>query len=101
MSLTMTQIDSFIDTSISRLSSEAAPTRSSFYVNLRDFQQRITQNLVDQCQELCASRGLYAERQGDGLVVTVDLSSCYLNHAQSMAYNSALAYTRSYHGNEV
>lgn len=45
MSLTMQQLDFFIDTTINRLSSEAGVTRSSFYVNLRDFQQRITQNL--------------------------------------------------------
>lgn len=99
MSLTMQQIDSFIDTTINRLSSEGGTTQSSFYVDLRSFQQRITQNLVAQCIAFCASRGLHAERNGDGLVITVNLNSCFLNPSQSVAYNTALAYTRNIHGN--
>jgi hypothetical protein len=99
MSLTMQQVDSFIDTTINRLSSESGTTQSSFYVDLRSFQQRITQNLVAQCVALCASRGLHAERNGDGLVVTVNLNSCFLSPSQSVAYNTALAYTRNVHGN--
>lgn len=99
MSLTMQQLDSFIDTTINRMSGESGSTRSSFYVDLRAFQQRITQNLVDQCIQLCQTRGLSAERNGDGLVVTVDLNSCFLNVQQSALYNAALAYTRQVHGN--
>lgn len=101
MSLTMQQVDSFIDTTINRLSGEAGSTRSSFYVDLRAFQQRITQNLVDSCTQLCNSRGLTAERNGDGLVVTVDLDRCLLNYQQSALYNAALAYTRQVHGNHI
>lgn len=101
MSLTMQQLDAFIDTTINRLSSEAGTTRSSFYVNLRDLQQRITQNLVDNCIQLCHSRGLHAERNGDGLMVHVDLNTCFLNVHQAAAYNAALIYTRSLHGNHL
>lgn len=101
MSLTMQQLDFFIDTTINRLSSEAGVTRSSFYVNLRDFQQRITQNLVDNCIQLCSARGLDAERNGDGLMVHVDLNTCFLNAQQSASYNAALAYTRHIHGNHL
>lgn len=101
MSITMQQIDSFIDTTINRLSSESGYTDSSFYVDLRSFQQRITQNLVNQCIEVCASRGLHAERKGDGLVITVNLNTCFLNPNQSIAYNTALAYTRTVHGNHI
>ena len=99
MSITMQQIDNFIDTTINRLASESGTTTSTFYVDLRSFQQRITQNLVNQCMEICASRGLHAERRGDGLVITVNLNSCFLNPSQSSAYNTALAYTRAVHGN--
>lgn len=101
MSLTMQQVDNFIDTTINRLASESGFTSSSFYVDLRSFQQRITQNLVNQCMDICASRGLHAERKGDGLVVTVNLNSCFLNPSQSIAYNTALAYTRAVHGNHL
>jgi len=101
MSLTMQQLDSFIDTTINRLSSHAGTTRSSFYVNLRELQQRITQNLVDNCVELCRTRGLRAERSGDGLTIHVDLDTCLLNIQQSAAYNLALAYTRNMHGNHL
>jgi len=79
----------------------AGITRSSFYVDLRSLQQRITQNLVDSCIQMCSSRGLYAERSGDGLVVTVDLNTCLLNGQQSALYNTALAYTRQVHGNHL
>jgi hypothetical protein len=99
MAITMQQLDNFIDTTINRLASESGTTTSSFYVDLRAFQQRITQNLVNQCMEICESRGLYAERRGDGLVITVNLNSCFLSPNQSSAYNAALAYTRVVHGN--
>jgi hypothetical protein len=101
MAITMQQLDSFIDVTINRLASEAGSTRSSFYVDLRTFQQRITQNLVAQCTAICASRGLHAERNGDGLVITVDLNLCFLNPNQSILYNTALAYTRATHGNHI
>jgi len=101
MAISMSQIDSFIDTTISRLSGEAGTVQSTFYVDLRSFQKRITQNLVQQCLDVCASRGVYAERVGDGLNVTVNLNSCFLTPMQSNAYNLALAYTRQIHGNHI
>ena len=101
MSLTMREVDNFIDTTINRLASESGSTSSAFYVDLRSFQQRITQNLVNQCMDICESRGLYAERKGDGLVVTVNLNSCFLNPSQSIAYNTALNYTRTMYGNNI
>ena len=101
MSVTMSQLDTFIDTTINRLSSENGTTRSIFHIDLRSMQQRITQKLVDQCTSLCASRGLQAERKGDSLIVTVDLGTCFLNPSQSTAYNTALSYTRTVHGNHL
>ncbi len=97
--LVMSQLDTFIDTAIARMSRESGSSRSNFYVDLRSMQQRITKNLVDDCVRLCASRNLAAERVGDGLSVTVDLDTCALNPQQSAAYNLALAYTRHVHGN--
>ncbi len=97
--LSMAQIDSFIYTAIGRLSREAASSRSQFYVDLRSMQQRITKNLVADCMDLCARRGLTAERVGDGLNITVDLDTCFFNPQQADAYNVALAYTRHIHGN--
>ncbi len=73
---------------------------SNFYVDLRDAsRQRITQSYVDQCINLCNSRGIRAERSGDGLLIHVDLQSCYLNSNQSRLFNAAISYTRSMHGN--
>ena len=97
----MQQLDNFIDTTINRMSGESGSTRSSFYVDLRSFQQRITQNLVDNCMQLCQTRGLDAQRNGDGLIVTVDLNSCLLNVQQSALYNVTLNYARQFHGNHL
>lgn len=101
MSLTMNEVDDFIDTAIDRLSSEEGRTVSHFYVDLRSYQQRITLNLVDQCTKICESRGLIVDRQGDGLHVIVNLNSCLLNPRQAKDYSTALAYTREIHGNQL
>lgn len=104
MSLTMAQIDGFIDTAIARLSGEDAPMLSRFYVDLRTLtpeRQRITEKFVDQSISLCNSRGIKAERNGDGLTITINLNSCYLNPQQSANFNTALNYTRVQHGNHI
>lgn len=101
MSLNMREVDDFIDATISRLSSEDGTTRSNFYVDLRSYQQRVTQNLIDQCTDTCTSRGLSVRRNGDGLVITVDLHTCFFNPGQAKAYQLALNYTRSAHGNHL
>ena len=101
MSITMRQIDDFIDTAIARLSGEEGITRSKFYVDLREYQQRVTQNLVEQCIATCASRGLVAQRNGDGLFIVVDLDTCAFNSNQARNYQVALNYTRSVHGNQM
>lgn len=102
MSLSMVQIDNFIETAINRLSSDVGSMSSNFYVDLRDSErQRITQSFVEQCIALCNSRGIKAERNGDGLLIHVDLQSCYLNARQSALFNTALSYTRSMHGNHL
>ena len=99
MSLTMHQLDTFIDTAINRLSSEQGTMVSSFYIDLRAIQSRITAKLVDQSIAMCSSRGLLASRVGDGLSVMVDLRTCVLNPVQAAAFNMALNYTRQVHGN--
>lgn len=102
MSITMQQIDACIDTTINRLSSESGRMHSSFYFNLRDQnpgRMRITEKLVAQAIDLCESRGLHVERNGDGLTVIVDLNRCSLNPRQAELFNAALDYTRSVHGN--
>ena len=101
MPLNMRDVDGFIDATIARLSSEAGTTRSNFYVDMRTYQQRITQNLVDQCTAVCESRGLVVTRNGDGLIVTVDLQTCFFNPEQSKVYQMALSYTRSFQGNQL
>lgn len=104
MSLTMQEIDSFIDTTINRLSGANGTMVSNFYVGIRESnpdRQRITQGLVNQDIALCQSRGIYAERQQDGLMISVDLNRCFLNQQQSVAFNTALEYTRQIHGNSI
>lgn len=102
MAFSMQQIDNFIETTINRLSSESGTMSSNFYVDLRDDgRQRITQNYIDQCINLCASRGISAERSGDGLLIHVNLQYCYLNSKQSILFNTAINHTRSIHGNHL
>lgn len=102
MALSMNLLDGFIETTINRLSSESGTMRSNFYVDLRDSNRiRITQGYVDQCISLCNSRGIQAQRNGDGLIVHIDLNTCYLNSRQSELFNTALHYTRVYHGNDI
>jgi len=92
----MLTIDNFIETAIARLSSDASTMSSNFYVDLRDSdRQRITQAFVDQCIALCRSRGVSAERSGDGLLVHVDLQTCYMNASQSYQFNVSLNYART------
>jgi len=101
MSITMSQLDSFIDAAISSMSGERGTFVKSFFIDLRSLQQRITTQLVDSSIAICASRGLRAERNGDGLVVTVNLHTAFLNPSQTIAFNTALAYTREVHGNNL
>lgn len=101
MAINMNQIDAFIETSINRMAGENGPMQSNFYIDLRESnpdRQRITQALVQKDIELCERRGVHAERQGDGLKVTVDLNSCFLNSKQTDLYNTALNYKREVHG---
>ncbi|CAD7740289.1 hypothetical protein J7369_22070 [Xanthomonas phaseoli pv. dieffenbachiae] len=95
------QLDVFIDTSINRLSGESAPMRGRYIVDLRSFQQRITQKLVDECIAACRARGLSAERDGDSLFISVDLARCVMNERQSLNYTNALNHTRIVHGNTM
>lgn len=99
MSLTMRHLDAFIDTTINRLSGEEGTMVSNFYVDLRDFQNRITEKLIKDSIATCKARGLHAVETEGGLLVTVDLRSCALNASQAAAFNVALNYTRSFHGN--
>lgn len=101
MSVSSKQLDVFIETSINRLSGERAPMHGRYCVDLRSFQQRITQKLVDDCIATCDARGLDAERRGDELIITVDLGKCVMNQHQAMLFNLALDHTRTVHGNEI
>lgn len=99
MTISMKQLDDFIDATINRLSSEHGTMIGTFYIDLRAIQTRITSKLVDQSISMCESRGLHAKRVGDGLSVTVDLQTCIMNSTQAAAFNLALNYTRQVHGN--
>lgn len=101
MSITMSQLDACIETTINRLSSEHGTMVSTFYIDLRGTRTRITSKLVEESIGMCASRGLQAYRVGDGLSVTVDLRTCVMNPAQAAAFNLALNYTRQVHGNHL
>ena len=73
---------------------------SKFHVDLRDYQQRITKNLVNSCIDICQSRGLEAEKNGDSMIITVRLSRCVFNIQQASRYRSALDYARRVYGYE-
>lgn len=95
--LTMSDIDGFIATAISRFGSESTPTISDFYFNLRSG-QRISEKSVDDAIALCNVRGLEAERIDDGLVIRVNLNICRFNPSQNTAFHSTLNYVRAAHG---
>lgn len=97
----MQEIDGFIDTTINRLSGESGSMHSTFYIDLRSYQDRITQRLVEDTINICQSRGLNAERSGDGLRVDVNLNSCFMNPKQAEHFNLALDHTRTMHGNHI
>lgn len=101
MAVTNHQIDSFIDATINRLSSEQGTMVSDYYIDLRTLQSRITTKLVDESIAKCNARGLQASRIGDGLTIRVDLRTCVLNPAQAAGFNLALNYTRQVHGNHL
>ena len=90
MSITNNQIDIFINTTINRFSSNDGPSTSCFYVDLREYQNRITEKLVNDCISKCNARGLDAERIDDGLSVTVNLNKCTFTTSQSNMYNEAM-----------
>ena len=98
--LTSRDIDTFIDTAIDRFSGDTMREVSKFHVDLREYQQRITSNLVNNCIDVCESRGLKAERNGDSLVVTVKLDSCFFSVTQANRYRNVLDYARRVHGYE-
>lgn len=99
MSIPMKEIDSLIDTTINRLSGESGTMHSTFYIDLRSYQTRITKRLVEDAMKVCQSRGLYAEQVEGGLKVDVDLSTCFMNPQQTTLFNAALNFTRAVHGN--
>lgn len=98
--LTTRDIDVFIDTAIDRFSGESTPSVSKFHVDLRDYQRRITNNLVSNCIAACEARGLEAERHGDSLVVTVRLDKCFFNASQAGMYRNALDFARKHYAYE-
>ncbi len=94
MSIPMSHIDDLINAAIDRLSCDGGLVHQ-FYIDLRTYQQRITQQQVDRSINACQSRGLYVERIGDGLSVTVDLNSCMMNQMQAQKFSVALGYSRT------
>lgn len=101
MAISDSEINICIDSVINRLGSEQATTSGKFIFNLRDYQDRITNKLVDDCIHKCSVRGLVAERDGDNLIVTVDLHTCVMTPLQAHTFNVALDYTRNMHGNHL
>lgn len=101
MSLTMRDIDDMIDSTILRLAGETGSAVSTFYVDLRSYQRRITEKLVSECISLCSSRGIHAERIGDGLSITINLDRCYLNPSQARDFSSAVTFTQAAYGNRL
>ena len=101
MSLTMADIDAMIDSAIFRLAGETGSAVSTFYVDLRNYQRRITDKLVLECISLCNSRGIHAERIGDGLSITINVDTCYLNPSQARDFTSAVTFTQSAYGNRL
>lgn len=101
MSISNQQLDVFIETTINRLSGPSATQVGTYCVDLRTFQQRITEKLVQSCMQACEARHINAERSGDNLILTVNLDRCVMNQRQAAQYNLALEHTRVVHGNDI
>lgn len=93
MSIPMSHIDDLINAAIDRLSC-SGNLFHQFYIDLRIYQQRITQQLVDGSINSCNTRGLSVERIGDGLSVTVDLNTCVMTPTQAKKFSLALEHSR-------
>ena len=63
MSIPMSHIDDLINAAIDRLSCDGGLVHQ-FYIDLRTYQQRITQQQVDRSINACQSRGLYVSGGG-------------------------------------
>ena len=104
MSQLMQQIDTCIYTTINRLSGEGGSMESKFYIDLfaaHPDRKRMTEKLVGESISLCQSRGISAEANGDGLMITINLNSCFMSPDQAKEFNAALHHTRSMHGNHI
>lgn len=99
--ISMTEIDTMIDSAIGRLSTSNGSSVSYYYIDLKKYQTRITNKLVSQCIFILGTRGIYSERQGDGLSVTIDLNKCSFNPSQSNYFNAALSHAMIHHENDV
>lgn len=88
--LTMSQIETYIETSLNRFAHPSGEPVSHFYIDLREGRQRISKKLVDETVNLLESRGLQVEQLSDGLSIRVDLSQCFFNSDQADAYNRIL-----------
>lgn len=98
------QLDRCIDASISRLSTSGGQMVHQYFFDLRLIfdRQRVTQKLIADAIQMCHLRGLdaYAD-QMNNLQVTVDLNRCHFTPQQSFAFDTALAYTREVHQNQI
>ncbi|MCP1237843.1 hypothetical protein NKW55_14815 [Gluconobacter kondonii] len=101
MSLSMNDIDNMIESAIFRLAGESGNSISTFYVDLRNYQQRVTEKLVSDCISLCNSRGIDAERQGSGLSIKVNLETCHLTPMQAKSFTDAVVFTQATYGNRL
>lgn len=95
------ELSSFIDTTILRYSSENGSPAARYVINLRHYQSRITDKLVNECLSACDRMGLTAERIGDAVFIDVNLNRCTFSSRQAREYQTAVNYRRTIHGHDL
>lgn len=84
----MNDIDKFITATISKMTQTDKLCVSTYHIDLKTYQPRVTERLVANTIKACHLRGVEVEIRGKGAIVTVDLKTCYMNPPQVNYFNT-------------
>jgi len=99
------QIEQFVDTSIARLSTGDTNMCFRYQLDLRELagRVRLTQKLAHEAIDFCRTRGVEAEvdQYTGALLIAINLRTCLMNQRQALDFNTALAFARQFHGENL
>lgn len=98
-------LEQFVDTSIARLSTGDSGMCFRYQLDLRELtgRVRLTQKLAHEAIDFCRTRGIEAEvdQYTGALLIAINLRTCLLNGRQALDFNTALAFARQFHGENL